>query len=165
MRRISALLMSFAMLAAACQSATPSPTPGPGATGPGATTVPVTEAPAVTPPAISRDKDTLVIAVDAFGADFDPASSYLLAQGLLWRGTYDPLVRLKGGSATDIEAALASSWDTNADSSVWTFHLRQGVKFTDGTPFDAAAVKTNYVRLIKLALGLAIEPPKEAAEA
>lgn len=154
MRRIAALFMTSAMFASACQSATPSSTPGPVATtAPGATTPPVTAAPAVTPPAISRDPDTLVIAVDAFGADFDPASSYLLAQGLLWRGTYDGLVRLKGSSATEIEGALAATWETNADNSVWTFHLRPNVKFTDGTPVDAQAIKTNYVRLIKLALG------------
>jgi peptide/nickel transport system substrate-binding protein len=146
--------MSFALLAAACQSATPSPTPGPVATtAPGATTAPVTAAPVATPPTISRDKDTLVIAVDAFSPDFDPASSYLLAQGLLWRGTYDGLVRLKGNSATEIEGALAATWETNTDNSVWTFHLRPNVKFTDGTPVDAAAVKTNYVRTVKLALG------------
>jgi peptide/nickel transport system substrate-binding protein len=153
-RRIPALLMSFALLAAACQSATPSPTPGPVAsTAPGATTIPVTAPPVPTPPAISRDPDTLVIAVDAFSPDFDPASSYLLAQGLLWRGTYDGLVRLKGNSATEIEGALAEKWEANADSSVWTFHLRPNVKFTDGTPVDAAAVKANYVRTIKLELG------------
>jgi peptide/nickel transport system substrate-binding protein len=152
-RRIAALFMSFAMIAAACQSVTPSPTPGAAATNPGTTTTPATAAPAVTPPAISRDPNTLVIAVDAFSPDFDPASSYLLAQGLLWRGTYDGLVRLKGNSATEIEGALASSWDANADSSTWTFHLRPNVKFTDGTPVDAAAIKTNYVRTIKLALG------------
>jgi ABC-type dipeptide transport system, periplasmic component len=147
--------MSFAMLAAACQTATPSPTAGPIATpgSPGATTAPPTTTPVVTPPAITRDPNTLVIAVDAFGADFDPASSYLLAQGLLWRGTYDGLVRLKGSSATEIEGALAATWETNPDSSVWTFHLRPNVKFTDGTPVDAAAIKTNYVRLVKLALG------------
>lgn len=153
MRRFSALLMSLAMLAAACQTAAPSPSAGPAATGPGATTVAPTTAPVVTPPAISRDPNTLVIAVDAFSTDFDPASSYLLAQGLLWRGTYDPLVRLKGSSATEIEGALAQTWEANADSSVWTFHLRPNVKFTDGTPVDAAAVKANYVRMVKIALG------------
>ena len=151
MRRPFTLLMSIVLVLAACQAATPTGSPGAVAT-PGGTTA-VTQVPAVTPPVINRDPKTLVIAVDAFQGDFDPASSYLLAQGLLWRGTYDSLVRLKGGSATDIEGALAETWDTNTDSSVWTFHLRKGVKFTDGTPFDAAAVKANYVRLIKLALG------------
>ena len=154
MRRSSSLFISFVMLAAACQAVTPTQSSGPVATQGGAvpTTV-VTQAPAITAPAIDRDPDTLVIAVDAWSSDFDPASSYLLAQGLLWRGTYDALVRLKGGSATEIEGALAATWDTNADSSVWTFHLRPNVTFTDGTPVDAAAIKANYVRTITIALG------------
>jgi peptide/nickel transport system substrate-binding protein len=45
------------------------------------------------------------------------------------------------------------SWDTNGDKSSWTFKLRPNVTFSDGTPFDAQAVKTAYVRTITLSLG------------
>ena len=41
---------------------------------------------------------------------------------------------------------LASSWDISPDGLVYTFKLRPGVKFHDGTPFDAAAVKFNFER-------------------
>ena len=41
---------------------------------------------------------------------------------------------------------LATSWDISPDGTVYTFKLRQGVKFHDGTPFDAAAVKFNFDR-------------------
>jgi peptide/nickel transport system substrate-binding protein len=37
--------------------------------------------------------------------------------------------------------ALAESWELSPDASVYTFHLRRGVKFHDGTPFDAEAAK------------------------
>jgi ABC-type transport system substrate-binding protein len=37
---------------------------------------------------------------------------------------------------------LATSWETN-DGQTWIFHLRQGVKFQDGTPFNSSAVKFN----------------------
>jgi peptide/nickel transport system substrate-binding protein len=152
-RRVLGLLMSFGLAVSACSPA-PSQSQAPvGSEAPGATQAAPSEAAAVTPPPLNRDKDTLVIAVDAFSGDFDPASSYLLAQGLLWRGTYDSLIRLKGSSANEVEPALATTWEPNADSSQWTFHLRQNVKFTDGTPFDAAAVKTAYTRTIKIALG------------
>jgi peptide/nickel transport system substrate-binding protein len=41
---------------------------------------------------------------------------------------------------------LATSWDISKDGLTYTFHLREGVKFHDGTPFDAAAVKFNFDR-------------------
>ena len=43
---------------------------------------------------------------------------------------------------------LALSWDTSADGKAITFKLRQGVKFHDGTPFNAQAVKSNIDNLI-----------------
>lgn len=39
---------------------------------------------------------------------------------------------------------LASSWEISKDNKSFTFHLRKGVKFTDGTVFDASAVKANF---------------------
>jgi peptide/nickel transport system substrate-binding protein len=42
--------------------------------------------------------------------------------------------------------ALATSWDISPDGLQYTFKLRPGVKFHDGTPFDAAAVKFNFER-------------------
>ena len=32
---------------------------------------------------------------------------------------------------------MVESWETNADASEWTFHLREGLKWSDGTPFDS----------------------------
>ncbi|MDT3683036.1 MAG: ABC transporter substrate-binding protein [Truepera sp.] len=49
--------------------------------------------------------------------------------------------------STDLVPALALSWGSNADATVWEFVLRQGVKFHDGTPFNAEAVKFNIDRL------------------
>lgn len=39
---------------------------------------------------------------------------------------------------------LAERWDVSEDGRVYTFHLRHDVKFTDGTPFTAEAVKANF---------------------
>lgn len=102
---------------------------------------------------LDRDPNTLVVAVDAFNADFDPASAYLLSSALIWRGIYESLVRLKGDSASEVEPLLADSWESNEDQSTWTFKLRPDITFTDGTPLDAEAVKANYVRTITIALG------------
>lgn len=45
---------------------------------------------------------------------------------------------------------LAESWEVNDDSTEFTFHLRDGVTFSDGTPFDAEAVKANIETMAQL---------------
>ncbi len=52
---------------------------------------------------------------------------------------YDTLVQYRGAT-TDIEPALAETWESSADGLTWTLHLRQGVKFHDGTLLNANAV-------------------------
>ncbi|WP_046563982.1 ABC transporter substrate-binding protein [Micromonospora sp. HK10] len=61
------------------------------------------------------------------------------------RQMYDTLVQNKPGTA-DLQGALAESWEHDPDGKVWTFHLRKGVKFHDGTDFNAAAVCFNFDR-------------------
>lgn len=58
----------------------------------------------------------------------------------------EPLVMIGGDGA--LRPHLAESWEANEDATVWTFHLRQGVLFTDGTPFNAAAVKYTFDRAV-----------------
>ena len=43
---------------------------------------------------------------------------------------------------------LAKSWDISEDGKKYTFHLRDGIKFHDGTPFNAEAVKANFERVM-----------------
>lgn len=45
-----------------------------------------------------------------------------------------------------LEYLLAESYEVSDDSLVWTFFLRQGVEFHDGTPFNAEAAKWNLIR-------------------
>jgi len=45
---------------------------------------------------------------------------------------------------------LATRWEVDADSRRFTFHLREGVKFSDGSPLDAAAVKANFENIVTL---------------
>ncbi|WP_300672238.1 nickel ABC transporter substrate-binding protein [Desulfoluna sp.] len=59
---------------------------------------------------------------------------------------YEPLVRY--GMGGKILPCLAESWETTPDRREYTFHLRKGVQFSDGTPFDAEAVKKNHDTLI-----------------
>src|SRR6266545_5509841 len=57
----------------------------------------------------------------------------------------EALVELAPGS-TRVVPKLATSWKTSSDGRTWTFFLRRGVKFYDGTPFNAAAVCFNFER-------------------
>jgi peptide/nickel transport system substrate-binding protein len=58
---------------------------------------------------------------------------------------FEGLVTLKPGT-TEVEPALAESWDVDSAGTKWTFHLRKGVKFHDDTDFNADAVCFNFDR-------------------
>ncbi len=52
---------------------------------------------------------------------------------------YDTLIQYRD-ETTELAPALAETWESSADGLTWTFYLRQGVQFHDGTPFGADAV-------------------------
>jgi peptide/nickel transport system substrate-binding protein len=88
---------------------------------------------------------TLVVSRPLDATSLDPArpsdneSTEVIAQ------VFETLVRYRPGS-TDIEPGLAVSWEVDASGRVWTFRLRPGVVFHDGTPFDAEAVVFSFER-------------------
>lgn len=97
--------------------------------------------------------DTVIVAAAEAPVDMDPATSYDSQAAAVLRGEYESLVALRGSSTTDIVGALAQSWTANAAHSVYTFHLRHGVTFHDGTPFTAEAVRASYARELTLNQG------------
>jgi len=62
------------------------------------------------------------------------------------REIFQGLVGFKPGTA-EVEPKLATSWTPSKDGKTWTFKLKSGVKFTDGTPFNADAVCKNFKRM------------------
>jgi len=58
---------------------------------------------------------------------------------------FENLVRFKPGTFI-VEPQIARSWHMTPDGKRWTFSLRRGLKFSDGTPLDARAVKFNFDR-------------------
>jgi len=82
----------------------------------------------------SGDADTLDVNVTGNGEAWEVAAQI-----------FNLLVRTKPG-ATDIEPDLATSWSVSPDGLIWTFKLRQGVTFQDGTPWNADAAKFNFDR-------------------
>lgn len=64
---------------------------------------------------------------------------------------YDTLLDVD--SAWELSPMLAEDYDVSADSKVWTFKLRQGVEFHDGSPLTSADVAWQYARLLDEATG------------
>lgn len=87
----------------------------------------------------------LVVAKPHDPVGLDPANVTDLESLQVTRQIFDTLVQFKPDS-TEIEPALAESWIISEDGLSITFHLRPKIKFHDGTPCDAQAVKLNYER-------------------
>jgi len=83
---------------------------------------------------------TLVYGTTDKISDIDPANAYDFHTWEIFYNTMQGLVGYEPGGST-IVPALATSWSANAAGDEFTFKLRSGVKFSDGTPFDANAVK------------------------
>ncbi|MFC6006888.1 ABC transporter substrate-binding protein [Angustibacter luteus] len=66
----------------------------------------------------------------------------------MWALTYDYLVNYSMKDMSP-EPGLAKSWETSADGLTWTFHVRDGVKWSDGQPLTAADVAYTYTRVLK----------------
>ena len=56
---------------------------------------------------------------------------------------YDALYNFEQNGVKPVPA-LATSYEASPDATTWTFHLRQGVKFSDGSAFDANDVVANF---------------------
>ena len=130
----SLLMVVMLGLSACGPAATTAPTAVPPVNQPPATAVP-TVPPTAAPPLV------LKVASTASFETFDPIASFSVEAAYL-PNLYEGLLRVNpAGSTEKYMPLLATSWDKSADSLTWTFHLRQGVKFHDGEPLTAAAVK------------------------
>ncbi|MFT4041324.1 MAG: ABC transporter substrate-binding protein [Thermomicrobiales bacterium] len=96
---------------------------------------------------------TLILGLDGSPSDLDPHSQYDYRSTTVIRSIYEGLVALKGGATDEYEGQVAESWEANDDSSVWTFKIRPGLTFQDGSACDAAAVKASYERMLAMNRG------------
>jgi peptide/nickel transport system substrate-binding protein len=96
---------------------------------------------------------TLTIAMDSLSHELDPHSAYDYRSALALLGPYEGLIALKDDKTDEYEGRIAETWEPNADKSVWTFHIRAGITFQDGSVCDSAAILANYDRQFTLALG------------
>lgn len=89
--------------------------------------------------------DTLIYAQGAEPRGLDPALVDDGESAKVMSNIYEGLLKYNKDS-TKVESSLAKSWEVSPDGLTYTFHLQQGVKFHDGTDFDADAVKFNIDR-------------------
>jgi peptide/nickel transport system substrate-binding protein len=115
------LLMVVALLFAACAA-------------PVAPAAPAGEAAPAAP-------NVLTVATTANLTTWDPIKSFS-TEALYMANFYEPLLRINPPGATErFTPVLAESWESSADGLTWTFKLRPDVKFHDGEPLTADAVK------------------------
>jgi peptide/nickel transport system substrate-binding protein len=88
---------------------------------------------------------TLRFAFSTDPAPLDPDTFYESEGLIVMTAAYEGLLRYKPNSP-QLEGQLASSWTISPDAKTYTFKLRQGVRFSDGTPFNAAAAKASFER-------------------
>jgi peptide/nickel transport system substrate-binding protein len=89
---------------------------------------------------------TLVAALGGEPDKLDPHTTSSSFAFKVLENVYDTLVQ--PGSDLQMEPALAESWDTSEDLLTWTFTLREGVTFHDGSELTAEDVKASYDRII-----------------
>jgi peptide/nickel transport system substrate-binding protein len=125
--------------------AAPKPTSAPAATtAPVAASAP-TVAPGGTPGGTPKRGGTLNIVIGGTITTYDTANINYYEERKMIRMVYDPLIAIGDDGQPLAERSLAQSWEFT-DPRTFVLHLRTGVKFHDGTLFDAAAAKFNLDR-------------------
>src|SRR6185503_11891575 len=98
---------------------------------------------AVQPAAATKPgaQSTLVVAIDSDPQSLDPSTNlgYPVGSEIILN-LFDTLVAWKAPDYNQLEGRLAEKWDVSPDNKTYTFQIRPGVKFHDGTMLDAAAV-------------------------
>ncbi len=93
------------------------------------------------------DKQVLRVNVDTEPSTLDPTQQSWAYEGDVGRNVFEALTRPKA-DLSDVEGAAASSWTVSADGLTWTFKIRSGEKFSDGTPVTASDFVFGYKRLL-----------------
>jgi len=96
----------------------------------------------------ARADTTLVVSMAADPTGLDPEAVLNNTSGFVMATIYDGLIRYKPGTV-EVEPGLAERWDISPDGLTYSFRLRKGVKYHDGTPFDANALIATLDRQLK----------------
>ncbi len=131
---LSSLLVATALVAGACAGPTPATSAPPG-----------TSAPAAAASVAAAAGGNFRFGQSGDIAALDPWEVTDGNSLLVTRQLFESLVDYEP-TGFKIVPKLATKWDVSSDGKQWTFTLRDGVKFHDGTDFDAASVVFNFER-------------------
>lgn len=138
------LIVVCGLLAAACTSAAPTnAAPSGAATGSSSST--------------PDDPRLHILNVGTLAADqtWDPqVNTSGFSAYRYYPNVYETLVQYSADG--QVQPMLADKWEISKDVQTYTFHLRPGTKFSDGTPFNAAAVKSSFDRYRTIGKGSGI---------
>ncbi len=116
----------------------------------------LTLVPAMLMPRVARAAGSLTIGMQLEPPILDPTASPAAAiSEALYGNLFEGLVQFAADGS--VLPQLAGSWDVSADGLTYLFHLRPGVRFHDGRPFDAAAAKFSLERAVA---GNSVNPQK-----
>ncbi len=96
---------------------------------------------------VSKTQTQIVFAHAMDATTLDPAYIDNNNSNRVASNIYEGLVRFKSGSV-EVEPCLATNWDISQDKLQYTFHLRRGIEFHDGTEFNADSVLYGLNRLL-----------------
>jgi peptide/nickel transport system substrate-binding protein len=100
------------------------------------------------PRAAHGPSGTLTVAIGYEPASLDPVVDYDTGGNTYFGNVYDRLVTAVGTKNVRIVPDIATSWSESKNGTIWTFHLRPNVKFHDGSPVNAQAVKFTFDRML-----------------
>lgn len=95
------------------------------------------------------EAEPIIIGTTDSITDLDPAQSYDFHTWEIQHNTMSPLYTYTPGT-TELEPALATGYEVSDDGLEYTFTLREGLEFPDGTPFNAEAVVWSINRVMRL---------------
>ncbi len=93
-----------------------------------------------------EERDTLIFASSADATIFDPHNTTDHQSDQIVMMVYNGLIKFDRDMK--IVGDLATDWSVGEDGVTWTFHLRDGVRFHDGSAFNAESVRRNFARVL-----------------